>query len=65
MNQAVPIRRFPTRLHLKCRSCLHQAVLELFLSEVPRLRCSKCGSHNVAVLQRDQLNAWSRRRQGR
>jgi Zn finger protein HypA/HybF involved in hydrogenase expression len=61
----VVARRYPTKLHLRCRGCLHQGVAAIFLEQVQRLRCRKCGSRNVAVLQRDQLATWSRRRQGR
>jgi hypothetical protein len=42
MNQAaVAIKRYPTRLHLRCRGCAHEAQLAIFLSEVQRLRCSR------------------------
>jgi hypothetical protein len=44
---------------------MHEAQVKLFLDQVQRLRCSRCGSRNVTVISRDRLAAWSRRRQGR
>ena len=61
----VTVRRFPTRLHLRCLGCLHEAQAKLFLEQVQRLRCKRCGSRNVTVISRDRLAAWSRRRQGK
>jgi Zn finger protein HypA/HybF involved in hydrogenase expression len=62
---AVAVRRFPTKLHLRCRGCLHEGVAQIFLEQVQRLRCKRCGSRNIAVLARDRLAAWSTRRRGR
>jgi Zn finger protein HypA/HybF involved in hydrogenase expression len=65
MTDAVTIKRYPTRLHLRCASCQHEAQVSLFLEQVKRLRCRKCGSRNVTVISRDRLAAWSRRRHGK
>ena len=61
----VAIKRYPTRLHLRCRGCLHEGQAQIFLADVQRLRCKRCGSRNIAVLARDRLAAWSTRRRGR
>jgi Zn finger protein HypA/HybF involved in hydrogenase expression len=65
MAETVAVRRFPTRLYVRCRTCMHEAQVKLFLDQVQRLRCSRCGSRNVTVISRDRLAAWSTRRRGR
>jgi hypothetical protein len=64
-STAVPVRRFPTRLHLRCSGCRRQSVKAIFLIDVPKLRCRECGARNPVVLSRDGLQAWSARRRGR
>jgi hypothetical protein len=59
------IRRYPTKLHLRCSCCQRQSVKAIFLIDVPRLRCRECGARNPVVLSRDRLQAWARRRRGR
>jgi len=58
----VPIRRFPTRLHVKCGKCLHQGFVTAFIDTPPKLRCSKCGSRTAVIVARDRTQAWSSRR---
>jgi len=59
----VPIRRYPTKLHLFC-PCGRQAFVTVFLKDVPRLKCSKCGGRpNIA--SRDRTAAWARQRRGK
>jgi ribosomal protein S27E len=39
-----PIKRYPTKLSVRCPECEHQGVVEVFLDKgPPRLRCSMCG----------------------
>jgi hypothetical protein len=64
-TNVVAIKRYPTRLHLRCRGCAHEGVASIFLEQVQRLRCKRCGSRNVTVISRDRLAAWSTRRRGR
>jgi len=59
------IKRYPTRLRVKCGECGRERSIYIFLEHVKRLRCSKCGSHQVTIESRDRLSAWSRRRRGR
>lgn len=61
----IPIRRFPTKLHLRCSGCNRQSFKALFLIDVPKLRCRECGARNPVVLSRDRMQAWSTRRKGR
>jgi hypothetical protein len=63
---SVPIRKFPTRLHLICGVCGHQGVASIFLNQVDKLKCRACGSRDVVVVSRDQSSrSWARRRMGR
>jgi ribosomal protein S14 len=54
----VPVRRFPTKLHVRCDRCLHQGYVSVFLDKPPKLRCSKCGSRAAIIVQRDRTQAW-------
>jgi len=58
----VPVRRFPTRLHVRCGKCQHQAFITIFISKPPRLRCTKCGSRSAIIVSRDKTERWSARR---
>jgi hypothetical protein len=64
-DQFVQIRRYPTRLHLRCRACGRQSVATIFIVDVPRLKCRKCGQRNPIIIERDRTAAWARRRMGR
>jgi hypothetical protein len=44
MNTTATVKRYPTRLHVRCGKCLHQGYVTAFLDQVKRLRCTKCGS---------------------
>jgi DNA-directed RNA polymerase subunit RPC12/RpoP len=59
------IRRFRTRLHVGCSRCGRETWVEVFLEEVPRLRCRVCGAHNPMIMARDQTKRWARKRQGK
>jgi hypothetical protein len=65
MSDALVIRKYPTRLAVRCPQCERQAQVELFLDQVRRLRCSRCGSRDVIVVSRDRLRSWSARRRGK
>jgi hypothetical protein len=62
---AAIIKRYPTKLAVRCGACGRQNVVEIFLHQVQRLKCSKCGSRNVVIISRDRLEGWSRRRRGK
>ena len=59
---AVPVRRFPTKLLVKCGKCKHAGYVVTFITKPPKLRCSKCGSRTAIVVSRDKTQAWSARR---
>lgn len=59
------IRKYPTKLHLRCSGCNRQSFATIFLNDVPRLRCRTCGARNPDVLSRDRLASWSRQRRGK
>lgn len=60
-----PVRKFPTKLAVRCPQCQHQGVVTVFLDKPPKLHCSKCGSKNPIIDQRDQTRNWAARRRGR
>jgi hypothetical protein len=64
-DQTTPIRKYPTKLHLRCSGCRRQSVKAIFLIDVSKLRCRECGARNPVVLSRDRLAAWAARRRGR
>jgi ribosomal protein S14 len=59
------IRRYPTRLHVRCGRCQHQGVVKAFIDRPPKLRCTRCGSRDAIVVARDRMRVWSGQRQGR
>jgi hypothetical protein len=59
------VRKFPTRLNLRCGACGHQGVAEAFLDKPPKLVCTKCGNRNPIIIDRDRMQGWARRRRGR
>jgi uncharacterized protein (DUF983 family) len=65
MSNAASIRKYPTRLHVRCPQCQHQGIVAAFLDKPPKLRCSKCGNRDPIVTTRDRTRAWSARRRGR
>jgi ribosomal protein S27AE len=64
-GDAPTIRRYPTRLHVRCPQCGHQGVVAAFLDKPLKLKCSKCGSRDAIVVTRDRMRAWSGQRQRR
>jgi transcription elongation factor Elf1 len=60
----VPVRRFPTKIHVRCAACGHQGFAKVFLVKGwdRKLKCSKCGSRTAIVVTRDRTQAWSARR---
>lgn len=58
--------KYPTRLHCICAVCGHQGVASIFLDQVNKLKCKKCGSRDSIIAGRDNASrSWSRRRLGR
>jgi hypothetical protein len=49
----VPIRKYPTRLLVKCGKCLHRGAAVAFIDKPPRLKCSRCGSRAAVIISRD------------
>jgi ribosomal protein S14 len=62
MAAMVEIKRYPTKLHVRCSRCPHQGVVKAFIDKPPRLRCSQCGSRAAIIVQRDRSHMWSKRR---
>jgi transcription elongation factor Elf1 len=65
MSNGATIRKYPTRLHVRCPQCAHQGVVKAFIDKPPKLKCSRCGSRDAIVCARDRSRAWSRQRQGK
>jgi hypothetical protein len=63
MINGATIKRYPTRLHVRC-PCGHQGVVKAFIDKPPRLRCSQCGSRDAIVVARDRTRAWALQRRG-
>ena len=61
----VVIKRYPTRLEVRCESCGHRGVVKVYLDKPPRLICSRCGDRNPIVTSRDMLRSWSNQRRGK
>jgi ribosomal protein S14 len=59
--QAIPVRRYPTRLHVRCPQCARQGIAECFLDTPPKLRCTKCGNRDPIITSRDSTRTWKRR----
>ena len=64
MNQAVTVKRFPTKLYCRCPRCQHQGIVRTFIHSSPKLKCTKCGARNAIVSGRDEMRAWANRRRG-
>jgi uncharacterized protein (DUF983 family) len=64
-DDAPVIRKFPTRLAVRCPQCGHQGVVEAFLDRPPKLRCTRCGSRDAVICSRDRSRSWSARRRGK
>ena len=64
-GDAPVIRRFPTRLAVRCPQCGHQGVVEAFIDRPPKLKCSRCGSRDAIVVTRDRTRSWSGQRRCR
>jgi DNA-directed RNA polymerase subunit RPC12/RpoP len=60
----VTVRKFPTKLAVRCPRCQHQGVVAVFLDKPPKLRCAKCGSRDPIIVQRDRTRTWARQRRG-
>jgi hypothetical protein len=65
MSTAVTVRRFPTKLFVRCGNCGHAGTVSTYINTSPKLVCSKCGCRNPIVSGRDELRAWANRRRGR
>ena len=61
-GQPVPVKRFPTELAITCPRCDHRGVATIFLSDVSKLKCSKCGCAAPIVAGREPLRSWATRR---
>jgi transcription elongation factor Elf1 len=48
------VRKFPTKLQVRCPQCQHAGVVEVFLDKPPKLHCSRCGNKNPIIVQRDR-----------
>jgi hypothetical protein len=57
---SIPIRRFPTRLHVRCVQCQHQGFVVAFLDRPPKLRCTRCGNRDPIITDRDCTRTWKR-----
>ncbi len=64
-GDAPVIRKYPTRLAVRCPQCGHQGVVMTFIDKPPNLRCSKCGNRNPVITDRDRTRAWSAQRRGK
>ena len=62
MKHPVAIKRYPTKLHVRCGKCLHQGYITAFIDKPPKLRCTACGSRAAIIVTRDRTQAWSSRR---
>ena len=62
---APEIKRYPTRLEVRCVQCRRRKVVEVFLDKPPRFVCKKCGDRNPIVTTRDRTRAWSNQRRGK
>jgi predicted nucleic acid-binding Zn ribbon protein len=65
MAETVAVRRFPTKLFVRCAACGHQGVVQTYINTSPKLKCSRCGARNPHVGGRDFLRRWANQRRGR
>lgn len=61
----VAVRKYPTRLAVRCPQCAHQGMVVAFLDRPLKLKCSRCGNRNPIVVTRDRTRAWASRRRAR
>lgn len=59
------IRKYPTRLQVRCPQCQHQGVIAVFLDKPLKLKCSRCGNRDPIVVTRDRTRVWSGERRAR
>jgi transcription elongation factor Elf1 len=65
MSDAASIRKYPTRIHVRCPQCQHQGIVAVYLDKPPKLKCTRCGSRDAIVVTRDRTRVWSGHRRGR
>jgi hypothetical protein len=65
MTDAVTVRKYPTRPHCRCPQCGHQGQVKAFIDRPPKLKCSRCGSRDAVVVDRDRSRACSARARAR
>jgi len=58
----VEIKRYPTRLDVRCRACGHAGSVAVWLADIHKLKCSRCGRADPIVSGREPLRAWAARR---
>ena len=63
-SDTVTVKRYPTKLAVRCPQCQHQGVVELFLDRPPKLKCTKCGNRDPIITSRDSTRTWKARRRG-
>jgi transcription elongation factor Elf1 len=61
----VQVRRYPTKLQVRCPQCRHQGVVSVFIDKPLKLKCSRCGNRNPIVVTRDRTRVWAGQRRGR
>ena len=43
------VRKCPTRLNVRCPKCQHAGTVEVYLEQVRKLKCSRCGHHAPVI----------------
>jgi hypothetical protein len=59
------IKRYPTRLEIRCVQCRRRKIVAVFLDKPPRFVCKKCGDRNPIVTTRDRTRQWANQRRGK
>lgn len=58
----VVVKRYPTRMYVTCPACGHQGEVTIFLGDVGKVKCSKCGNKSPNVGDREPLRNWASER---
>jgi hypothetical protein len=63
---SVAIKKYPTRLSIRCVECGHQGQVEVFLDKPPPSSDAACAVIQIPiVVGRDTMRSWSTRRKGK
>jgi hypothetical protein len=56
------VKRYPTVVTVRCDACRHKVDIAIFLEDVNKLVCKRCGAKEPTLIGRNPMQQWSQRR---